>query len=100
MIRIFVRPVAAPEGRRLEGVPAPLVRAASEEPGGIAVERQRRDVAQVAWVETDVGQLAAIHVRNRPERRSRGGDAERPSGRSRHSGADCSPNTAFGNHGA
>jgi len=77
MIGIFVRPVPAPEGRRLEGVPAPLARASSKEPGRIAVERQRRDVAQVAWDETDVGQLAAIHVRKRPERRSGGGDAER-----------------------
>ena len=99
MIRIFVPPVAAPEGRRREGVAAPLVRAAGKEPARIAVKRQRRDVAQVAWAETDVGQLAAIHARKRPERRPGGGDAERPGGRSRHFGADCSPNTAFGNHG-
>ena len=100
MIRIFVRPVPAQEGRRLEGVAAPLVRASREELGRIAIERQRRDVAQVAWHETDVGQLAAIHVGKRPERRAGGGDAERPGGRPDHCGADCSPDTAFGNHGS
>jgi hypothetical protein len=99
MIRIFVRP-SGPGRRRLKGAAAPLARAASKEPARIAVERQRRDVAQVAWVKTDVGQLAAIHARKRSERRSGGGDAERPSGRSGRCGADRSPNTAFGNHGA
>jgi hypothetical protein len=39
---------SAPEGRRLEGAAPPLARSSREERGRIAVERQRRDIAQVA----------------------------------------------------
>jgi hypothetical protein len=59
----------------------PLVRPSRQELGRIAVKRQSRGVAHVAWVEADIGQLAAIHVGQRLQRRSSGGDAERPSSR-------------------
>ena len=90
---------ARSDGGGRESVPAPLARPPREELRRIAVKRQRRGVAHVAWVEADVGQLAAIHIGQRLQRRSRGGDAERPSRRPSRSSADCSPYTALGNHG-
>jgi hypothetical protein len=60
----------------------PFAGAAREQFARIAVKRQRRGVAQVAWVEADVGEFAPVHARQRPQRRPGGGDAEGPGRRS------------------
>ena len=88
-----------PRRRRPEGVLPALARPSRQQLGRIAVERQRRGVAHVAWVEADVGEFAAIHFRQRPQRRARGGDAERPGRRSSRLNADYAPHMARGNHG-
>src|ERR1700761_523152 len=75
----FLRAIRVPRGGgRGEGIILALAGSDGQELARIAVERQSGGVAEVATGEADVGEFAAIHLPQRPQRRARGGDAKRP----------------------
>jgi hypothetical protein len=79
-------------------VSTPLARAAREELGWIAIERKRRDIAQIAECEADIGQFPAVHCGERPQPDPRRGNPERPSRRSTPCDPKPVPKSIFASH--
>jgi hypothetical protein len=65
---------------------------------GVTVERQRGCVAHIGAGETDVGELAAVHIGQHPQRRARSDDVERPGRRSARASPNRPQHTIFEGH--